>query len=133
MRFSRLEDHASVLRSSRAKSGTPTSAVITPTGSSSGRTTVRETTSDSTRNDAADDEDQRQQRAVQRPGDRCGRRAAPPGPTKPMMPQVATLAAVSSAVQSVDHAARAMHVGAEVMGRLLAEREQVEASRAQRR
>src|SRR6185295_9456578 len=93
----RFEDHASVLRSSRAKSGTPTRAVMTPTGSSSGRTTVRATTSDSTRNDPPTTKTRgRSERCSGRETVRtaCGTTS----PTNPMMPQVATLAAVSSAV-----------------------------------
>ena len=52
-----------------AKRGTPTSAVITPTGSSSGRTTVRETTSASTRKQPPPAKTSGQERPMQRPRD----------------------------------------------------------------
>ena len=116
----------SVRRSSRANSGTPTSAVITPTGSSSGRTTVRATTSDSTRKLPPTTNDQRQQRAVERPGhgaDRVGHHQA----------DEADDAAGGDAGRGeqrgahVDQPPGAIHVGAEVVGRLFAQGEQVEA------
>ena len=122
----RLDDHASVLRSSTAKSGTPTSAVITPTGSSSGRTTTRDDDVAEHEKAAAGEEDERQQACDGSGGRPCARRGERRDPTKPMMPQAATLAAVSSAVHTYTDPHRALDVGAEVVGGLLAEREEIE-------
>ena len=126
----RLEDHVSVLRSSSANSGTPTSAVITPTGSSSGRTTVRATTSERTRKRPPTRKTSGSRRPMQRPrdgADRVGHHQA----------DEADDAAGGDARRGeqrgaeVDQTAGPVHVGAEVMRRLFAQGEQVEAAGAE--
>src|SRR5439155_1765815 len=96
-RVPRLENHRSERRRRRAKSGTPTSAVTAPTGSSSGRATVRAAVSASTRNPPlARNTAGRRRRCA---GPRAPRSAwGATRPTNPITPQTATLAAVRSDV-----------------------------------
>ena len=110
--------------------GTPTSAVITPTGSSSGRATVRATTSARTRNEPAGQKAEGEQRAVQRPCQRANR-------VGNHQAHEADDAAGGDAGRGeerradIHQAPDAIHVGTEMVGRLVAQRDEVERARAQ--
>ena len=122
-----LDDHVSVLRSSTAKIGTPTSAVMTPTGSSSGRTATRRDDIAEDEKAAAGEEDERQQGAVNRTGDGADGMRNDQSDEADDAARRHTGRGQERGTH-VDHPHRARDVGAEMLGGLLAEREEIETS-----